>query len=150
MEIKNLVKKYLSRGRMMQVATVSSNQPWCCTVYFVPDQDFNVYWISKPQTRHSLEIKQYSTVAAAIPVKYVPGKPVVGLQIEGDAEEMNDQTAITKPITLYAKRYQTGAKWLEDFLAGKSKHKLYKITPRCFVLFDEETYPNDPRQEWKL
>jgi len=134
----------------MQVATVKGDQPWCCTVYFVFDDDLNLYWISKPETRHSEEIHNHEKVAAAIPIKHTPGKSGVGIQLEGDATLVKDGSEIKRAIALYTKRYKTGKKWHDDFIAGKNKHGLYRIKPRLFVLFDEETFPKDPRKEWKV
>ncbi|MBI2414593.1 pyridoxamine 5'-phosphate oxidase family protein [candidate division WWE3 bacterium] len=65
-EIKDLITKYLEEARLMQVATSINNQPWACSVYFVFDNDFNLYWISTPKRRHSLEIKENSKVAGTI------------------------------------------------------------------------------------
>lgn len=149
-DIKKLVGKYLQIGRMMQVATVKNDQPWCCTVYFVPDEKLNLYWISTPDRRHSQEILKNKKIAAAISIKHIPDEDVVGLQVEGDAQLVEDSEEIKKAIRLYADRHNRGEKWYEDFLTGKNQHKLYRIKPRLFVLFDEENFPNDPRKEWKL
>lgn len=150
-KVQELTKKHLKTVHMMQIATLSDKQPWCCTVYFVPDEELNLYWISKPDRRHSEEIHKHQEVAAAIPIKHVPGKAVVGISLEGDAFLVKDDTKEVKMAArLYADRYKTGEKWYRNFIAGKNPHKLYRLSPRLMVLFDEEAFPKNPRQEWKL
>ncbi len=150
MDLKKLIKEYLSQAKMMQVATVNNDQPWICTVYFVADRNLNIYWISTPARRHSEEIKNHSKVAAAIPIKYVPGEKVVGLQVEGEASLIEDAEEIKSAMRLYTDTYNRGEDWYKDFLAGKNNHKVYKLKPRAFVIFDEESFPGDPRQEFNL
>jgi uncharacterized protein YhbP (UPF0306 family) len=84
LQIDILIKKYLSKSRMMQIATVDNGQPWICTVYYVEDEDLNLYWLSLPTRRHSQEIEKHNKIAIAVPVKF--DKPVVGIQAEGTAE----------------------------------------------------------------
>lgn len=150
MDIKKLIRKYLETGRMMQVATAVDNQPWCCTVYFVADEKFNLYWISTPDRRHSKEIENNTKVAAAIAIKHVPGKDVIGLQVEGDAELVKDTQEIKSTMRIYTDRYNRDEEWYKDFVAGKSGYKLYRIKPRLIVLFDEETFPDNTRKEYKV
>ena len=96
--VEKRIRALLQGATMMQLATVHGAQPWCCTVYFVADDDLNLYWISTPERRHSREIEMHAKVAAAIPIKYVPGKDVVGIQAEGDATLVNDEDEMKKAI----------------------------------------------------
>ncbi len=149
-EVEPRIREHLQVGRMMQLATVCGDQPWCCTVYFVADEDLNLYWISSPERRHSQELHQHEKIAAAIPIKYTPGEQVIGIQVEGGGHLVENPTEIKEAIRLYADRYQRGEDWYNDFIAGKNNHKLYRLKPRLFVLFDEVAFPNDPRKEWVL
>lgn len=134
---------------MMMVATVSGDQPWNATLYYVSDENLNLYWISKADTRHSQEIHEHKKVAAAIPIKF-SDLVVVGLQLEGDANLVEDQDEIKKASRLYTDKFQRGEDWYKDFLAGKNEHKLYKIKPRVVVLFDRENFPDNSRQEFNI
>jgi uncharacterized protein YhbP (UPF0306 family) len=149
MEVKQLVKQYLSgESQVMQIATVAGDQPWICTVYYVADNELNVYWLSLPDRRHSQEIAKHSKVAAAIAIK--PDKPVVGLQIEGDAEEITDAATIAAIMKQYVAKYSSGQSFYDNFISGKNQHRLYRLRPRLFVLFDEVNFPKDGRQEWRI
>lgn len=143
-----LIRQYLPKGRMMQIATVSGDQPWICTVYFVEDDDLNLYWLSLPTRRHSQEIAAHSKVAVAVPIKF--DKPVTGIQAEGFAEPVTDKQTIADIMRRYVDRYNSGQQFYDLFVAGQNQHVLYKFTPSKYVLFDEVTFPDDGRKEINL
>lgn len=149
MDLNKLIGDYLSKSKMMQVATASENQPWICTLYYASDENKNLYWISKPDTRHSKEIIKNSKVAVAVPVVFT-SLTVVGLQIEGEAMIVEDFDEIKRSVKLYSDKFKRGEKWYQDFIKGKNPHKLYKITPKSFVLFDPKNFPDKERQEIKV
>jgi uncharacterized protein YhbP (UPF0306 family) len=148
MEVKHLIQKYLQQARMMQIATVDADQPWICTVYGVEDEDLNLYWLSLPSRRHSEEIAMHNKIAVAVPIKF--DKPVVGIQAEGRAEVVKDAEQIRKVMKIYVEKYNAGKQFYDNFIAGKNEHWLYKFTPSNFVLFDEITYKEDTRKEWRI
>lgn len=133
---------------MMQIATVSGDQPWICTVYFVEDENLNLYWLSLPSRRHSQEIAKHKKIAIAIPIKF-DKNPIIGIQAEGRAEVVTDSKQVARIMKSYTERYNAGKEFYDNFVAGKNKHLLYQFKPENFVLFDEVRFPNNPRQEWK-
>jgi uncharacterized protein YhbP (UPF0306 family) len=147
--IRKLIKEDLKKARMMQVATVKNDQPWNCTVYFAADDKFNLYWISKPTTRHSQEIESNANVGVAIPVKF-DDLTVRGLSLEGVAAEVKDSKEIKQKVKLYSDKFNRGQEWYKDFVAGNNPHKLYRIKPTKFVLFDRVNFPDNDRQELSI
>jgi uncharacterized protein YhbP (UPF0306 family) len=145
--LERLIKKYLGEGKVMQIATVSGEQPWICTVYYVCDDGMNLYWLSFPTRRHSQEIAHHDKAAVAVAVK--TGKPVIGVQAEGIVEAVKDKQLVSKIMELYVKKYNTGQDFYKNFIAGKNEHWMYKFTPKEYVLFDELDFPKISRQEWK-
>jgi uncharacterized protein YhbP (UPF0306 family) len=144
----DLIRSYLPTGRMMQVATVHDDQPWICTVYFVEDDDLNLYWLSLPSRRHSLEIAKHNKIAVAVPIKF--DKPVIGIQAEGTAVAVADKELIADVMQRYVERYNSGKQFYDNFVAGKNQHVLFKFTPKKYVLFDEVSFPDDGRKEISL
>lgn len=132
---------------MMQLATSADNQPWCCTVIYVHDEKFNLYWASLPARRHSQEIKVNNKVAVAIPVKFDKGESVIGIQIEGIAEELPASEDIRVIGESYAAKFKRDSQWIEDIVSGKTEHRLYKLTPKSIYLFDEVNFPGGQRQK---
>ena len=136
------------RGRMMQIATASGDQPWICTVYFVEDDDLNLYWLSFPTRRHSQEIAAHNKVAVAVPIKF--DKPVIGIQAEGVAEPVTDGRVVADVMRSYVERYNSGQQFYDLFVKGQNQHVMYKFTPSKYVLFDEVSFPGDARKEISL
>lgn len=141
---RELLKKHISGGRVMQIATVSGNRPWICTVYYVEDEAGNLYWLSSPPRRHSQEIEQNPNIAVTIVVK--SDQPVVGVQIEGEANVIDDAEVVRFVMERYLLRHGVGKDFYDNFIAGKNQHQLYKLTPKSIVLFDEVNFAGDPRQ----
>jgi len=148
MKLEDYIRKYLAEGRMLQVATSADGQPWICTVYYVTDQDNNIYWLSYPERRHSQEIEKNPQVAAAIAIKF-EDKPVIGLQVEGKVDTIQDAAIVKSVMDDYVAKYDSGKEFYINFTVGTNKHKLYKLTSELFVLFDEVNFPNNSRQEWR-
>lgn len=130
----------------MQLSTVNSGgSPWVCTVYFVADEQRNLYWLSYPTRRHSQEIADNNKVAAAIVVK--ADLPVIGIQVEGIAEKVTDAATVKKIMDRYIAKYDAGKTFYDRFVAGENQHQLYVLKPQHTYLFDEVNYALDDRQE---
>lgn len=133
----------------MQIATSVDGQPWCCTVFYVYDKDFNFYWISKPDTRHSKEIAKNPKVAGAIVLPHVPKDPSRGIQFQGRAKLLSgkEEEIASK---FFIRQFNREKTLLEDIRSGKNPHKFYRIKPTELVLFDRVNFPDNPRQEYNL
>lgn len=141
------IKQHLGYKRMMQISTVSGGQPWICTVFFVVDDQQNLYWLSAPGRRHSQEIANNAKIAIAVPVKF--DWPVVGIQAEGVATIVQDDDEVKRVMDKYVTKYGKGQDFYNNFVKGTNQHQLYKFTPKTYVLFDEVNFSGDPRQEWQ-
>lgn len=128
----------------MQLATTAGDQPWICTVYYVFDDDFNLYWLSYPSRRHSREVAGGSKIAVAIAVKL--DQPVIGVQAEGEACIVSDHSVVEKMSKLYVEKYSTGRDFFANYQAGKNQHVMYCFKPSRYVLFDEVSFPGDAQQ----
>ncbi len=141
----DLVDHYLPKAMVMQVATTAKKQPWICSVYFIADEERNLYWLSFPSRRHSQEIALHADVAVAIAIK--TDLPVIGLQAEGSAEVVADKEVVKQVMPHYVAKYGSGKNFYSNFVAGNNQHMMYKFTPRRYVLFDEVHFPDNPQQE---
>ena len=148
METSEYILQYLRDAKIMQLATVKDNKPWICTVHYVADEMANIYWLSLPSRRHSQEIAQNSYTAAAIAVKV--DMPVIGIQAEGTTEIVTDIDEITAVMDIYIQRHGTGKSFVDRVVQGIDNHKLYKLTPKHFQLFDEQNFPKQPPKAWVL
>ena len=136
------VREYLQSGATtLQVATVRDGQPWVATVYFVADDELNVYWLSWPERRHSQDIEANSMVAATAVIK--SDQPVIGVQLAGSVEIVTDLDSIHRVAPLYVVKYGQGEKFVEHYEAGINKHQLYRLIPSEIQLFDEVNYSSE-------
>jgi uncharacterized protein YhbP (UPF0306 family) len=151
MDVRELIKAYLRQATMMQVATVHGNKPWCSTMFFAFDEKWNLYWISKPTTKHSQHIEENLHVAGTIVMQQDSrsSATIRGLQYEGTAEMLNgDEEAMGAEC--YRSRFGREATFLEDIRSGNNPHKIYRIQPVKFVLCDRLNFPDAEIQELLL
>jgi uncharacterized protein YhbP (UPF0306 family) len=119
-------------------------------VYFAFDEKLNIYWISKPNRRHSEEIRNNDKVAGIIVLPHTPGDKVRGIQFQGVAKELATKAEASHGMKYYAERFDMKQKRVNAVLDGTDGHVCYKITPTLFVLFDEKNFPDNSRQEYKI
>lgn len=130
------IREYLQGdSATMQLATVRGGKPWVATVYFVVDNDLNVYWLSWPERRHSQELAANPDVAAAIVIK--ADQPVIGVQLAGRAAEVTDPALVRKMAEKYVTKYGQGERFYEAFAGGTNRHNMYRLCPTSIALFDE-------------
>ena len=134
----------------MSLATSKGNKPWVSEVHFVYDKDLNLYFRSKLDRRHSIEIASNSNVAGNIVTQHGVEEKPRGVYFEGKAELLTDVDEKHPAYTLYCERFNTTQEILEA-AKQESGHKFYKITVDIFYLFDSrESSPSkkyEPR--WK-
>ncbi len=141
-DARSLVNKYLVEARVAQIASVSPEGPWLCTVYIATDSVQNIYWLSYPGRRHSRDLENDSRSALAITIK--TGQPVIGIQAEGRVEIVEDIQTVELVMKDYMRRHDgTGKDFYKNFIKGTNRHQLYRFNTKQFSLFDEVNFPDD-------
>lgn len=102
-DLRELIREILRDSREMVLATSSNNIPWAAVLVFGHDENFNLYWMSQENARHSKEIVKNPKVAAAIN-KQPTGENAKGLQIEGNAYKLEMDEEIGAAREFFAKR----------------------------------------------
>lgn len=149
MNLQSLITHYLDTAQQLQLATSLNNKPWCVTVYFAHDNLYNLYWLSMADTRHSQELLINPQVAGAIISAQNYGQPAIGLSVEGHARLIETNAEIEQHFEAYGERYNCHGR-VQSIIDGSDGHKLYQLVPERFVLFDQVSFPNQPRQIWEL
>lgn len=147
---KDLVKEYLPTKNIMQLATCADNKPWVCNLHYFSDDELNIYWFSEPERRHSLELKENPNVSAVVKVhENTPEEDyVIGITVEGTAEEVTEFD--NEVLEGFRIKHNKSDNLIEEVKSGKKSSKLYKLTPKNFVLFSNKDFPGDARQEWSV
>lgn len=147
MDLRLLVKEYLKNIQQMQIATSNADQSWISTVYFAYDENFDLFWLSRPERRHSIEIEKNPKVSGAIVKQHIYGEKVRGIQFQGIASRLSGTDA-ERGMEVYNGRYSTPRERVKNILSGENgeKHVVYKIKLSLLVLFDEVNFPQNPSQ----
>lgn len=138
---------------MMQLASCVNNQPWLCNVWYVMDEEDNVYWMSRKTRRHSQEIEQNPNIACTFHKWFDEGLGQKGqaLVIAGKAELLTGE-GCRMPYELYAERYPAlyDFQTLDDFLKDEGDHFFYKLSPEEFMWWDDFNFGDVSRQYVRL
>jgi uncharacterized protein YhbP (UPF0306 family) len=144
MNPKDILKEFLTVNKVMQLATVGKNGPWICTLYFVIDDQNNIYWTSARNRQHSREILDNSKVAATVVHDPVHKRAV---QITGEAHEvpLSDVERINK---LYADKFGDKPSRLQEVIANRPDGRAYWVLkPQTISLWDEVVFPDKPKRQ---
>ncbi len=144
MNPKDILKEFLSANKLMQLATVGENGPWICNVYFVADEEGNLYWTSARSRQHSKEILNNPKAAATV-VHDSEHKQAV--QIVGEAFEvaLDDVERVNQ---LYGNKFGDKPERLQEVLANTPEGRAYwMLKPQIVSLWDEVNFPNAPKQD---
>ena len=134
-DLKKLAQSILDQGYLMSLGTLDDGGVWVSDVIYVHDDNFNIYWMSDPEVRHSEAILKNNKVAATITISNTLGEKNVGLQIEGRAEKIegNDFGIAT---LYYTKRKKPIPNENDDILQGDS---WYRLTPtKIEIIYEPE------------
>ncbi|MEV6866241.1 pyridoxamine 5'-phosphate oxidase family protein [Streptosporangium subroseum] len=151
MKARITLEEYVAGGALMQLATLTAGgAPQACSVWydfgFGPDV---LRWISRHDRAHSLSIGDDPRVAGAIvsiPLEGL-GQTVRGVSFTGHAQELPLE-GIDRQITQFVARWPAASGALDPIrlAAGQTPTRLYELHIMQWVLFDEENFPDDPRQ----
>ncbi|HVA97126.1 MAG TPA: pyridoxamine 5'-phosphate oxidase family protein [Candidatus Acidoferrales bacterium] len=150
MDIKRLITDYLEKALLLQIATSDNGIPWICTVCFAYDSEFNLYWFSRHNTRHSQEISRNPCVAGAVVQPYALGDKSRGLQFAGSVSELHQKQEVFLGLLALQKRYDVKNKRIiqlrKEILFHLADYGLYRLRPDSIILYDTITFPDSPRQ----
>ncbi|PIR88672.1 MAG: hypothetical protein COU09_01105 [Candidatus Harrisonbacteria bacterium CG10_big_fil_rev_8_21_14_0_10_44_23] len=82
-DIRERVFEVLENTHLMSLAVVDKDGPWVADVVFIYDKDFNIFWMSDPEARHSRAISNSFKAAGSITNSVKSKEPDFGLQFSG-------------------------------------------------------------------
>ncbi len=120
----------------MSIATSSDNRPWVSEVHYSYDRDLNLYFISLPSRRHSIEISKNNFVAGNIVKQHGKDDTVRGVYFEGAATMLTEVTESDVSFLSYKDRFGIDNNILAE-QNDTNGHRWYKVQVNKFYLFDE-------------
>jgi len=134
--------EYLNSQRLMSIATFD-NEPWIASVYFVIDDDLNLYFISSPKTKHAQAIKSNPKVAVSIAAssQLITDKKV-GVQITGTASEVGRIESIQWFFKMFNKLNPGLSEILnfDNYTKKVISSRVFKVEPKKIQFFHEGLY----------
>ncbi len=110
--LKEEVRAYLQSHNALTLATVSGEQPWAAAVFFVHDDDLNLYFLSDPASRHCQHLEANPRVSATINEDYGDWRQIKGVQLEGTARRVKSPVETAKVLSLYLAKFP----FVKDFI----------------------------------
>ena len=146
-DIKKRIFEVLKQTHLMSLGVSDKNGPWIADVIFIYDNEFNLYWMSDPEARHSEAILENNKVAGSITNSTKSRETNFGIQFEGIAEKLEGiqfkllvkhlaKRGYPKPELSQASKVLDGDLW-------------YKLKPTMIGLIDEKNFGYD-RQDLNL
>ena len=145
MKHQDIIANWLNENKLMQLSTAVNDQPWLCTVGFVSDENFNIYWFSRTDRRHSKEVLQNSKVAATI-VHDPRGRQAI--QLIGTATRLPAED-LEMVHALYVGKLGFQPAKLED-LQTSDEISFWVLKPSMIATWDEVNSRDNPKQEYDL
>ena len=144
----------------MTIATTQDNIPWAAAMFYVND-GFTLYYLSDPETRHSMNIAQNSTVGITVYEDYDDHRKVKGIQMEARAEPVTAEDELAEAAKAYVEKYPYVSAYLKLMMTPFPKAvnvlekalrnlpgvpdfttpfpaRFYKIVPRKIYWIDNE------------
>jgi uncharacterized protein YhbP (UPF0306 family) len=146
--LNKLAKEIIENNQYVTIATTNEKgKPWISPVAYTLDNDYNLYFISMPTSKHGKNIEVNNNIAAAIFDSQQLWGDGIGLQIEAKVEIVKLKD-IPRAIKLYAfRKYPYGGlntekamHFAKSMVLDGKKYKIYKITPKT-------VYMNDPNAD---
>ncbi len=137
--LKAEIEAFLAAHHVMTLATVGDDGvPHAASVMYAVD-GLALYWMSKPDTRHSQHIERRPRVTVTVAPDYTDFRMIRGLQIAGDARRLVDAAELARARERMISRYA----FLQELAAGPAalraaieKAGFYCFAPARITLID--------------
>ncbi|RMG54017.1 MAG: pyridoxamine 5'-phosphate oxidase [Acidobacteria bacterium] len=136
--VRQRVLDYLRDHHTMTLATIGPDGPWATGLFYAHDE-FDVYWLSDPRSRHSRNIAVNPQVAVAIHEDYRRWEEIRGIQMEGVAELVGPLADAGRPADIYLTRYpflRDPAHLPRPLAEALTRARLYHFMPRRIYFID--------------
>lgn len=142
-------KEIFSNIRYITISSASvEGEPWGTPVLAAFDEQYNFYWTSLNNTRHSKNIEENSKVyLTCFDSTVLPGEGG-GVYVKAQASEITDLVEIERAMELVYARKNKPNRGVEEF-QGDSIKRMYKAIPEKFWISLDIDVKNDPMNHKK-
>jgi uncharacterized protein YhbP (UPF0306 family) len=126
------VKFVIDNNIHMIIATADDRgKPWISPVFFVHDEQYNLYWVSYKDALHSRNVRVKAQVAIVIFGPVPPEGKIDAVYIDAEANELEDETAIVAAMRVLAGHIQEDKYMIKGIsdVSGEAAWRIYKAVP---------------------
>ncbi len=147
-DMRPVLREFLARHSTMALATAGEQdgRPQVTPLFFASDDDLNLYWVSDPDSRHSVNIADWDVVAATLFEETWEWTGIRGVQIEGTAAVLRDDDERTRALAVYKAKFPFVTGKFEDLIADSD---LFVLRPRWMRWLDNARHFGY-KQEFRL
>jgi len=141
-DLASVAREIIDAALYMVIATSDpSGQPWASPVYFAPSGSRDFFWVSEPETTHSLNLRERREVGIVIFDSSAPIDSGQGVYILGVARELPAHET-TDGVKIFSKRSRGhgGRRWRTDDVSPPARHRLYQATAEAIYVLDEHDH----------
>jgi uncharacterized protein YhbP (UPF0306 family) len=134
-EMRPILRAFLKEQSTLALGTAAleNGSPQVAPMFFASDDDFNLYWISDPDSRHSANLRDWNDAAAAIFAPTWDWAGIKGVQIEGDAMPVDGDDERQRALDLYSAKFPFVTEKFADLI---KQSVIYVLRPRWIRWLD--------------
>jgi Pyridoxamine 5'-phosphate oxidase len=131
----------IEAGAYMTLATADrEGLPWATPVWYAPESDVSLLWMSRPVARHSVNLARRAELGIVIFDSRAPIGTGQGVYMQATGEEVADDE-LERVVWVFSTRSlrQGGGPVGPDDLRAPAEHRLYRATAyEVFLLGDRD------------
>lgn len=138
-DLRRIVCEFLSTQPVLALATAGDQdgRPQVAPLFFVSDDNLNLYWFSDQESRHGTNLADWEDASATVYRDTWDWAHIRGLQIEGDAVPVSDKDERDQAQALYQAKFD----FVNDRFAELLAHStIYVLRPRWLRWMDNEQH----------
>lgn len=133
-DARSLALAYLSRNRVMTLATYGGGQVWAAALFYVND-GFDLLFLSSAHTRHGGHLQTEGKAAATIQEQYEDWTAIQGVQVEGEVSKLAGSERDVA-IALYERKYSFVNSGDPELQRALAKVNWYRLAAKRFYFID--------------
>lgn len=129
---------YIESHNTLTLATARDGIPWANSLFYA-SEDFTLYFLSEPGTRHAQYLAANARVAATIYEDYHNWREIKGIQLEGICEGITDPVGSARALLVYGRKFPFVGDLLrapQELGQALARAKWYRIKPKWVRLID--------------
>lgn len=127
-EVREAVQRLLSETNTVVVATQGRHGVAAAALFFWADEHLNLYWLSSPESEHSVNLLANPEVAATVSVQAATWPEIRGVQLRGRARVADSR----EHLPSYRSKFALGS----DFDAVIQRSEWYVFRPTWLRYID--------------